>query len=465
MILSDAGDDFDADKASYMTETLLNNHIEGLLPMTVEKVDETAFYQYDITSLVGVQALATSYPVTLEQMKKMLFSLLDTADRLDDYLLDTCHLYLAPETIFLTQEGEELLVPYVPAFEKDLKASLVDLARFFLGKIRRDDKDAIVLGYQVIHELEEEHTTPADLKKFLVGDGSASAEDVPPDPAAGDGDFAGVDVDPPGPSFSVGPEGGREKIRKMLPEKSSVQMALLLLPSAGLIYLILHIYAIGYYTNQEIAAGILLLTVALLLVVRIARKWKKKKEDRTSPPLQDERMGQGMERLSPDDGPSETGEFRSLDPSPVSSELDASSCGGAYANLTQAAPNVMFADVDRTISLKGLRPDSTAGVLLPDDAGAHLPRITVEEEEVLVGKMDSASDKLVTLPSPAVSRIHARLFRREGILYISDLNSTNGTRVNGRLLTAFEAVPLPDGAGVEFADLSYHVQLIVDRKE
>jgi pSer/pThr/pTyr-binding forkhead associated (FHA) protein len=50
-----------------------------------------------------------------------------------------------------------------------------------------------------------------------------------------------------------------------------------------------------------------------------------------------------------------------------------------------------------------------------------------------------------------ISRIHARVIRRENGWFLEDLNSRNGTYVNGKL-TAPGGTPLSDGDKVRFAD-------------
>lgn len=52
-----------------------------------------------------------------------------------------------------------------------------------------------------------------------------------------------------------------------------------------------------------------------------------------------------------------------------------------------------------------------------------------------------------------VSRKHAAITRHEGSLYIEDLGSTNGTRINGFQLTSQRKYRLRDGDEVEFARL------------
>jgi len=52
-----------------------------------------------------------------------------------------------------------------------------------------------------------------------------------------------------------------------------------------------------------------------------------------------------------------------------------------------------------------------------------------------------------------VSRRHATLTMMDGFLYIEDIGSTNGTRINGFQLTSKQKYRLRDGDEIEFARL------------
>ncbi|MGP0050138.1 MAG: FHA domain-containing protein [Solirubrobacteraceae bacterium] len=60
---------------------------------------------------------------------------------------------------------------------------------------------------------------------------------------------------------------------------------------------------------------------------------------------------------------------------------------------------------------------------------------------MLVGRDDGCD---VVLPNVAVSRRHARLLFRDGRWIIQDLDSTNGTAVNGRWVGRCELRPGDD---------------------
>jgi hypothetical protein len=54
-------------------------------------------------------------------------------------------------------------------------------------------------------------------------------------------------------------------------------------------------------------------------------------------------------------------------------------------------------------------------------------------DELTVGRAGGCQ---ITLDDTYVSQLHARLFRREGQLYVEDLGSTNGTYLNRKKVTA-----------------------------
>jgi hypothetical protein len=75
----------------------------------------------------------------------------------------------------------------------------------------------------------------------------------------------------------------------------------------------------------------------------------------------------------------------------------------------------------RAFALDGRRPAEPATLLALDWTGG--------QDDLLVGRHDICD---VMVGHPSVSRRHARLTFRDGHWVLRDLDSTNGTRVNGR---------------------------------
>lgn len=66
----------------------------------------------------------------------------------------------------------------------------------------------------------------------------------------------------------------------------------------------------------------------------------------------------------------------------------------------------------------------------------------------------------VVLQEPGISRRHAVFERFNGSVTVTDQNSTNGTFLNGRRLTAYDGrVPLQDGSILSLGDVSLRVEI------
>jgi len=85
--------------------------------------------------------------------------------------------------------------------------------------------------------------------------------------------------------------------------------------------------------------------------------------------------------------------------------------------------------------------------------GTDAEDIAITYVPYLIGKQEGMVDCVLT--GESVSRIHARIDREGEEYRISDLNSTNGTSVNGRVLETNETVPLKKGDEIFIANLTF----------
>ena len=85
-----------------------------------------------------------------------------------------------------------------------------------------------------------------------------------------------------------------------------------------------------------------------------------------------------------------------------------------------------------------------------------------DEENYVLGKEtfhigSSKEGNEAVLHSAAVSRHHAKIIWREGSFFLEDLNSTNGTYVNGSMLAYRSAHRLYAMDRICFADVVYRI--------
>ena len=89
--------------------------------------------------------------------------------------------------------------------------------------------------------------------------------------------------------------------------------------------------------------------------------------------------------------------------------------------------------------------------LIPQDGGQP---ITIDRDLTLVGRNRHVCD--LHLNHSSVSKIHCLIVKTDGLLFIRDLGSSNGTRVNGQRVTRGALLP---GDQLAFANLKFKIYL------
>lgn len=89
--------------------------------------------------------------------------------------------------------------------------------------------------------------------------------------------------------------------------------------------------------------------------------------------------------------------------------------------------------------------------LIPADGG---PPLVIKREVSLIGRKSGLCD--IVLDHSSISKLHCVLARTDGLLFIRDLGSTNGTKVNGQRVTRAALLP---GDEVSFASVRFQVFL------
>src|SRR5688500_16409495 len=89
---------------------------------------------------------------------------------------------------------------------------------------------------------------------------------------------------------------------------------------------------------------------------------------------------------------------------------------------------------------------------IEDDEGKTVV-VPLIRDEITVGRQEGNS---IRLTERNISRRHARFYRQTGILYVEDLGSYNGIKVNGTRIT--EPTPLKDGDLVLVGDYKLTVR-------
>ena len=123
----------------------------------------------------------------------------------------------------------------------------------------------------------------------------------------------------------------------------------------------------------------------------------------------------------------------------------------AYAPPVVQQAQPVMPPITPVATVPTVRVASKSYVLRSHCASADL-RIT--SDEFVIGKSQSRVDGVVT-GSNLVSRVHCKAIVKDDSCYIMDLNSPNGTCLNGRRINPGEMYKLTEGTRVSIADMDF----------
>ena len=94
------------------------------------------------------------------------------------------------------------------------------------------------------------------------------------------------------------------------------------------------------------------------------------------------------------------------------------------------------------------------------------------EQEILVGRLDAAHGIFPELDmtpdgglEQGVSRRHARIYARDGTCFVEDLDSTNGTFLNGERVTPYLPYAFKDGDKITFGTMRLEIRIHMESQD
>ena len=549
-MVPDLTDDIRED--DYRIHMLMENHIRGLLPCSLKKINCRSHFFYDITSRQSMEHIYDSRFLNAADIRTLLRGLHRTLKEVKKYLLDVDRIVLQPDMIYMDIESKEPFFCYLPGYQNDLLQSFRELTAYLLEHLDQTDNSAVLLGYEIYRKARIENyslerllqeagrpeaddtlrqdcrsdTTPhkhtasppyqaPESRKYDVNTpyrGSESREYHVNTPYRGS-ESREYDADTPSttPSpyasiaehseaFPVSPSGSskkkqaekktaaskKEKSEKRAPVKTpsakgntSNRIFLVVCFIFSIFLALIAMWLWKLDTTQ--IGGIIFLLIGLLAYGLSLESKKKKREEKHEDTALADAMKDFQEEpyheevlpskeSKPTRGSSrKKSSARTHDEPPAHYETSHASEPTAYYGASHVSESPAYRyHTDRTqIDSEKKHRLGDTGVLYEEngDYDPHLVLISMDprrrESIVLVdncyiiGKLASESD--IVLEHSSVSRIHAKIERYANDYYLCDMNSTNGTFLNGQRLAIKDPVKIQPNDEIAFARVRFRV--------
>ena len=396
---------------NFETRIFRTCRIPGLLPCRAEFTDGKCFYLYNISSMISLGSCIETGNVTCENIRTILINILNSISTAREYMLSEDHIRFSPEYIFVSPYDHKIGLCFDPASDNDFRISFIKLMEYLTDHIYRYDREGAMLVFRVLKAVSSGNRSVEDLKELLYRDPPKEdpAYDLPYEIGEPPEQYPDEPADEPLPDSIVSrPEMNVGKvIRTALPV------------SAAALAFILLLFAVRFdiiTLSKEATAGILTGITALVLFCVLM---KKRARNRKDPAPEKDTGDHGSFPLRSDPGTADDIE-------------------------------ILYEEEDSATMLISDAPPRHA-LIRPFDSA--YPQRVLGTKPVVIGKMKDLCD--LTIDSPVVSRMHARIFPENGEFFIQDLNSRNGTYLNDELLPGKEKRRLSGGDIIRFADVSY----------
>ena len=509
------------EESQYQIEMIRENNIDGLLPCDVVSVDGRHEYRYEITSRQQMDRIFEKKDLTGYDIGQFLEGFKTVLSEMEKYLLDADALIIRPEYIYMDVEKKIPAFCCLPCYKGSFKEEFRDFAQYLLKKLDHRDVSAVSMGYNIyrvtldenydmaaVFNLKYQQESEYTEQKMAAGreqydKGAESLAEKTPDeyPVSTELDFEQEYKDGSG---SINGENNKKgvrhrkiKARKHIRNRSSspekiqesdlnkghgngdfgrqekekgfrLYKVLIVLAGTGVTGGLLFAAAWFGELNLTQLGGLLFLILGLLIYFTSVwtgpQKKEKKKEYTENAGYELMMEYEGAEEAkagSSRKGEQEYARLRNRPSADKSGGISESRKNSGnvkddifeeYTEYQKTGSEEFFGE---TVLLNGKGSEELSYCLIPQNTEDR-HEIWLDQKSMTIGKLGQQVDILVDHPS--VSRVHARLIREGENYSLIDMNSTNGTYLNGQRLSPDEICPLKDGDEIRFAVRSFLVE-------
>lgn len=423
---------------SYMIRMLNRNKIFGLLSFQEKQVDGNTRFYYDITSKQPLDRIMEKRSLTAKEFRRLISDLIFTLRQMERFLLDEGQLSLKPEHIYVEPDVFRGSFCLIPGKYGDFPTDFGELAQYLLDHVNHSDGEAVVLAFSIFKECRKENFGIDDIERCLAINGEKEVGSETPVekkeekavPELWEEENVQEDSRPE-------EESQKEKVQRKIPKNElpreiaviTIIIGMILIPA--IMFLLMGIGKFLQWGKRILVCELLLTGLLAVVLKENGTAVMERENDEVNAPGSSERGEEDLWKVY----------FKELD---NNEEKEWQSRTESSKNLDAEEENL------QTVLLTAPPKNQEVRSLAPINGG---PEISIGYYPFLIGKNKGLSD--FCLNEEGISRLHVKIEKTEHGYFVTDLNSTNGTKINGELLEANETRELPLGSELAIAAVRY----------
>lgn len=153
---------------NYQCRMITENRIKGLLPCRRKHINGEMLLYYEISSKQNLKSIFENKRITMKHLQQIFLQLKLAWNGLSRFLLNESSLVLKPEYIFGDIEAEEISFLYYP-YEPE-ENYLKSLLEYLVDKVDNDDREAVEAVYKLFELVENEQFVLDELLQWFDRD-------------------------------------------------------------------------------------------------------------------------------------------------------------------------------------------------------------------------------------------------------------------------------------------------------
>lgn len=434
----------------YSIKMLTYNQIPGLLKCDVRRMNGSLSFYYEITSKQSAVRIFEKSGIGYEDIRQILSGIKRGLEGASGYLLDENSFLIDPEHFYMDTQSREAFLCYVPGRKGDFQKELQNLAEYILKNLNHGEEKAVILGYEVYRRVMEENSSADDVLQLAYQE------------------IQSPRIEKKGNLFFQESEEEykrayqKEKRKKEEDtedenyrnrkerQKNLKKWGIRFLIAAAIAVILAGIVLIANFMNMDLTrvGGVLSVLIALaaytVSFVKSRREGERKDgEKREEKRMEGKRKEEKRKRIKNAEGREriEKKENKRIDQNSI--EVKAEEC--------EETEILTFGET----VLLGTAGNKSKKMLISQEKEKS-PDICISCSSMIIGKIRQQAD--FVLDDEYISRIHARIEKNGEDVYVMDLNSTNGTFVNGERLQANERRRLQPSDEIAFGSITYQYE-------
>ena len=439
-------------KNEYQNKMITGNKMKYLLPCSIRNINDEIYFYYEISSKQSIKNLYGRGGMKYEQIFQLFEYLLEASREVGKYLLEDNRLLLSPEYIYANPEGEEFFFVYYPG---DGDTPIMPLAEFLLEKADRESERTVRIIYKIYEYMQDENFILPEIMKLFhepAGHIAADWEDKDGRGIENIEEIKGIKAErttseqkellcrawsETEEEDAENEENTEDEEESTLAKGNMIISGILLLLCIGTL---VSIFCIRYFCILSIEESVL--TIAGIITLVIVSSFLLL--SLIMAPVRGRRCGKRgyEEKKTEEEENGEPQQYMTVD---------------AYFQPKKERENFLQTgrekeDIYGSTVFIETSLYSIENKLYGTNKGNKY-RIDLNKLPCTIGKMVGGVDFVIK--DSSMSRIHARFTKEGENIYVTDLNSTNGTFKNGLRLEPNETAGIEAGDELRFGKMTF----------